>query len=260
MLFFWRLLVGVVVLVAGPLCGGVRAQAQVPTERLLSAYPQQLERIDDNMLVWRDGTRMVISDRKGPKTPSQRLDAPDIADMLAEIYPAGAAPSAPAPDSDPGRARNWAFFTHMYGDCRRGEVARHLEEVVWLAGTSAAQRLRVTRINGVAEKLRQVSAELVGLPARFRPFLAPSAGTYICRAIAGTSRVSPHGLGIAIDIATRYSDYWQWTKADAAGRRPWRNRMPKEIVDVFERHGFIWGGRWSAFDTMHFEYRPELLP
>jgi hypothetical protein len=32
-----------------------------------------------------------------------------------------------------------------------------------------------------------------------------------------------------------------------------------EIVAIFERHGFIWGGRWSHFDTMHFEYRPELL-
>ncbi|MDP3291618.1 MAG: M15 family metallopeptidase, partial [Sulfuricurvum sp.] len=24
-------------------------------------------------------------------------------------------------------------------------------------------------------------------------------------------------------------------------------------------HGFIWGGRWYHYDTMHFEYRPELL-
>lgn len=38
------------------------------------------------------------------------------------------------------------------------------------------------------------------------------------------------------------------------------NRIPPEIVAVFERHGFIWGGRWRHFDTMHFEYRPELLP
>src|SRR5690242_16362928 len=27
----------------------------------------------------------------------------------------------------------------------------------------------------------------------------------------------------------------------------------------FEQHGFIWGGRWAHYDTMHFEYRPELL-
>jgi hypothetical protein len=35
--------------------------------------------------------------------------------------------------------------------------------------------------------------------------------------------------------------------------------MPRQIVDIFERHGFIWGGRWYHYDTMHFEFRPELL-
>ena len=43
------------------------------------------------------------------------------------------------------------------------------------------------------------------------------------------------------------------------GLLAYRNRMPKEIVDIFERHGFIWGGKWYHYDTMHFEYRPELL-
>ena len=31
------------------------------------------------------------------------------------------------------------------------------------------------------------------------------------------------------------------------------------IVKVFEKYGFIWGGRWYHYDTMHFEYRPEFL-
>jgi hypothetical protein len=39
----------------------------------------------------------------------------------------------------------------------------------------------------------------------------------------------------------------------------YRNRMPAEIVAIFEKHGFIWGGKWYHFDTMHFEFRPELL-
>lgn len=29
---------------------------------------------------------------------------------------------------------------------------------------------------------------------------------------------------------------------------------------AFERHGFIWGAKWYHYDSMHFEYRPELLP
>ncbi len=34
--------------------------------------------------------------------------------------------------------------------------------------------------------------------------------------------------------------------------------MPPTVL-VFERQGFVWGGKWFFFDTMHFEYRPELL-
>jgi peptidoglycan LD-endopeptidase CwlK len=32
-----------------------------------------------------------------------------------------------------------------------------------------------------------------------------------------------------------------------------------EIVKIFEKYGFIWGGKWYHYDTMHFEYRPELI-
>lgn len=38
------------------------------------------------------------------------------------------------------------------------------------------------------------------------------------------------------------------------------NTFEMKIVEIFERHGFIWGGRWYHFDTMHFEYRPEMNP
>ena len=39
----------------------------------------------------------------------------------------------------------------------------------------------------------------------------------------------------------------------------YRNRIPWEIVEVFEKHGFVWDGKWYHFDTMHFEYRPEII-
>jgi hypothetical protein len=34
---------------------------------------------------------------------------------------------------------------------------------------------------------------------------------------------------------------------------------PQSVIEAFERHGFVWGGKWSHFDTIHFEYRPEIL-
>jgi hypothetical protein len=89
-------------------------------------------------------------------------------------------------------------------------------------------------------------------------YLVPHTGAYNCRTIAGTSRRSMHAYGAAIDISTKYADYWLWTKP-SGDPIPYRNRIPFAIVEAFERHGFIWGGKWYHYDTMHFEYRPELL-
>ena len=137
-------------------------------------------------------------------------------------------------------------------------AARNLTEVVWLP-KKWGKRLMVTRINGVAAQLTAVSKALDELPAKFDIFLVPSAGTYNCRPIAGTDRASAHGHGIAIDLSTRKTDYWRWTKGNSGGVIPYRNSIPQEIVAIFEKHGFIWGGKWYHYDTMHFEYRPELL-
>ncbi|WP_338134481.1 MULTISPECIES: M15 family metallopeptidase [Bradyrhizobium] len=51
-----------------------------------------------------------------------------------------------------------------------------------------------------------------------------------------------HGHAAAIDLNLRVSDHWLW--AGKGKTIPWKNRMPREIVDILERHGFIWGGKW----------------
>jgi hypothetical protein len=221
-------------------------------------YPQQLEKIDGNDLVWRDGTRMPLDDGKGEKPFEQWLAAPDIADMFALAYPAGAEPSPPPANFDPGRARNTAFFDKVYGDCRKGEVEKSLVMVDWVP-KHGRQRLPFNRTNGAAEALAAVSRDLDALPSSFDVFLVPSAGTYNCRVIAGTDRVSAHGYAIAIDIALKRSDYWRNAEGSVGGAIRFKNEIPMEIVRIFEKHGFIWGGRWHHYDTMHFEYRPELL-
>jgi len=244
------ILAGLLAVPAAGLAGG-----QDAAERLIRAYPDALAGRDGDSIVWRDGTRMPVDDGRGAKSLEERLRDPDLEDMLAVPYPRGALAGAPDPEGDPGRARNSDFFIRMYGDCRKGEVAKRLVEIVWLP-RKAGQRLKVTSVNGVAERLSAVSRELDLLPSAFDAFLVPSAGAYMCRTIDGTDRLSPHGYGIAIDIATRHADYWRWPKRGASG---YRNAVPEEIVRVFEKHGFIWGGKWHHFDTMHFEYRPELL-
>jgi D-alanyl-D-alanine carboxypeptidase len=242
---------------AGGHAQSVQPELTTKLQHLVSVYPDFLDRIDGNALVWKDGTRMSVDDGRGPKPFAQLLDEPDIKDMLAAPYPRGPA-KPPGFEIDPGRVRYEPLFDKMYGDCRSGEVAGRLTDVVWLP-KKWGKPLKMHTANGVAERLAAVSRELDQLPPKFDTFLFPAAGTYNCRPIAGTKRQSVHGHGIAIDIALKQAHYWQWTKPGKDGRYAFVNKIPMEIVEVFEKHGFIWGGRWYHYDTMHFEYRPELL-
>ena len=225
---------------------------------LLGAYPDTLAGAQGNEIHFKDGTRLPFDDGKGRKEFLDLLVGPDIEDMFATPYPVGRPVMKPPLNSDPGRIRNAAFFQAMYGDCTKGEVARNLVDVAWLPKRSGA-KIRMTRVNGVADRLAAVSRELDALPGAYAKYLLPVAGTYNCRPVAGTERASAHGYGIAIDIAIAHAHYWRWSKPSAGGRYTYRNAIPYEIVAIFEKHGFIWGGRWYHFDTMHFEYRPELL-
>jgi hypothetical protein len=225
---------------------------------LVAAYPEFLASHDGNELVWKDGTRMAFDDGKTDKPFAVLLDNPSIKDMFYAPYPLGKAGVPPDTDIDPGRVRHEPFFTKMYGDCRKGDTAKTLADVVWLP-KKWGKSVRVTHVNGVAEQLKKVSAELDLLPPDFDKYLFPPAGTLNCRVIAGTNRLSAHGTATAIDIATKHTSYWQWSKPAAGGRYLWKNDIPFEIVEIFEKHGFIWGGKWYHYDTMHFEYRPELI-
>lgn len=231
-----------------------RGAERAPLDALVAAYPEALASHDGATLLWRDGTRMAVSDGEPAKDFEALLARPSILDMFALPYRPGRPEAAPGPDEDPGRFRNQAFFLKLYGDCRRGEVARSLRPVHWLKGRGGSI-IQVTGRLGVAESLQRVSDELERLPEAFTRYLTPIAGTYNCRPIAGTDQLSMHAFGAAIDLNTAFGDYWRW----AGPTRRYRNRVPFEIVEVFERHGFIWGGKWSHFDTFHFEYRPELL-
>ena len=131
---------------------------------------------------------------------------------------------------------------------RRQASRANLVDVTWLR-KKWGKPLKVTRVNGVASKLAAVSAELDALPSKFDKFLFPPAGTYLCRPIAGTTRVGAHGHGIAIDIAAKPAHYWLWSAHRTSEPIAYRNPIPYEIVEIFERQGFIWGGTWYHYDT-----------
>ncbi|MCX7878106.1 MAG: M15 family metallopeptidase [Ignavibacteria bacterium] len=231
-----------------------RADYNNKFSNLIKAYPDFLDSVDSEYLYWKDGTVMKLDDGIKDKSHDEKLDNPDIEDMLSQNYPKGREWNPPPPENfEPGRIRYEAFFKKMYGSSSH-EVKKNLVTVHWLPSICNC-KVQFNKINGAAEKLKAVSDEIESkLGKEFHKYLSETAGTFNWRNIAGTTRLSTHAFGTAIDINTKYSNYWKWD-SDLV----WKNQIPMEIVEIFEKHGFIWGGKWYHYDTMHFEYRPELL-
>ena len=227
-------------------------------EQLRLAYPDTVAGTQGNELVLKDGTRLAISDGRTDKSFDELLNAPDVDDMFAFAYPAGAAAAAPPAISIRAASASRRCSGRCTAIAARARLAK-TRKVPWVPKHGGGS-VTFTTAQGADKALEAVSEELDRLPASFTKYLAPSAGTYNCRAIAGTERMSMHAYAAAIDINTKQTTYWQWVKPGADGLYHWSNKIPPEIVAAFEKHGFIWGGRWYHFDTMHFEYRPELLP
>ncbi|MEM9221796.1 MAG: M15 family metallopeptidase [Pseudomonadota bacterium] len=224
---------------------------------LMEAYPGAF-RIEGNSVVFPTGERIVWDDGRR-KSPAELLQSADVEDMFAYPYPlARQGDRRPPRSEDPGRVRNDAFFKALYG-ASSGAVSADVRAVPWVPKLGGGTLNMTTRF-GVDRQLSAASNELERLPQKFHKYLRPSAGAFMWRRIAGTNRMSVHSFGAALDINTHYANYWRWDKQPANQSIAYRNEIPMEIVEIFEKYCFIWGGRWYHYDTMHFEYRPELLP
>jgi hypothetical protein len=89
------------------------------------------------------------------------------------------------------------------------------------------------------------------------------------RNIADVQTRSNHAYGVAVDLLPQpktyrsLETYWLWTSNK---KKDWWNvpysrryHPPEAVISAFESYGFVWGGKWAFYDTMHFEYRPEIL-
>lgn len=218
-------------------------------QRVISSYPDFCIKYKDNKLVFSDGT-IIVCDDKEKKTFTELLDNCDVEDMFSMTY--DTVQLRPIYLNDCGRGRNEKLFKKMYGSSEA--IARkNLVTVDWFG-----QKLPFSKINGAASQLNRVASELAMYP-QYRKYLT-NASTFYWRKVRGANRQSAHSYGIAIDINTTYSNYWLWSNPNSTetDKLKYENRIPMDIVRVFEKYGFIWGGRWYHYDTMHFEYRPEL--
>ena len=201
-----------------PLCRrGVRRSGST---RLSASYPRENRAPRwRTRSMFRDGTRMDAGTSRSAQTRSTLCCAIRRRSWIssASVYPQGAADRAAVDtDFDPGRFRNEAFFDALYGDCRKGDVAKQLVPVVWLPEALGPHRhgdARQWRSRASARGLRRDSTRCRTLIARAA---YPTAGTYDCRPVKDTGRLSMHAYGAAIDLNLKFSNYWLW---EAQGRR-----------------------------------------
>lgn len=78
---------------------------------------------------------------------------------------------------------------------------------------------------------------------------------YNCRTVAGSSKLSQHALGRAVDINPLVNPYVQGGTVDPPEGAPWADRSRNDpgmikagdaVVRAFARQGWGWGGSWSS--------------
>ncbi|HEY8074770.1 MAG TPA: M15 family metallopeptidase, partial [Labilithrix sp.] len=196
-----------------------------------------------------DGTLVPWDDGK-TKTYDEALADPDLQDMLSIPYTTGPIAPDTTLNLDPGRIRNDVLSKATFGGSAADVMAK-LVDVDFVGQTVKFHPRAATALGNVSTKLKALVAATPSLGAYVTGSLG---GTFNWRVIAMTNRMSPHSYAIAIDVVVAKSNYWEWDTP-----MKWTNQIPQAIVDAFESEGFVWGGRWYHYDTMHFEYRPELF-
>lgn len=225
---------------------------------LMLAYPEYAIDVlktdsDKVYLVMKSGRKILYDDGKS-KDFQQKLMNTDLQDMMEQIYPLETSLVLMPENFDPGRFRVYPLLSEVYGHSKQ-ETSHNLKNV-----NIGYTKLQFNGNNNAAASLQSVMSELVPLASgnhNVSAALFPSSGTFNYRVISGTGQLSPHAFGIAIDLSRNSHDYWQWATREQGDQR--LKSYPKEVVSTFEKNNFVWGGKWSHFDTLHFEYRPEII-
>jgi hypothetical protein len=121
-------------------------------------------------------------------------------------------------------------------------VASHIEtRVMPIIGPMTCNRAIFPQLEAA---LREVVAR--GLADELDP--DEYAGCYYPRFIAGTTTLSNHSFGTAMDFNV------------SGNQRGTVGEMDRTVVSIFKKWGFAWGGDWSWTDPMHFEMNAVVSP
>jgi hypothetical protein len=257
-----------------------KIRAELVMKALFTAYPRQIEKVEfrgGDWAVLLRGTWFYYAQSK--MLPEHLLpNAADYSPQPFYNYQKELPPwRAPSPEESE-RYRNMADSRNR-NPLRRSS---HFFDTLWQASnrTEADQRMKSIRFLGkfvtvhysIMEELSLVEYEIL-TTAKTDPQVQSwinslsTVGGWSWRDIANTQSRSFHSYGVAIDILPKSlggrETYWLTASNK---RQDWWNisyneryHPPSSVISAFEKYGFIWGGKWLYFDTMHFEYRPEIL-
>jgi hypothetical protein len=260
---------------------GSEGTGQSELEALAAAYPDRIGAaalLDGDWAIPLDGQWFFWA--HGRILPqAERGDWEGYARYRFYPYPPGDLPPLPDLDAESAARLKKALEESRLRPPRRSEV---FLERLFKAGSRAETRQRIVTVDffgfsvqvhqRVAAALQEVARECEAArrsDPRTAAFLAGLAEIdgFNYRDVAGTLSRSYHGYGLAVDLIPKSyggkAPYWRWVmdRDDRWWATPYEKRwaVPRPVVTAFERHGFVWGGKWLFFDTMHFEYRPEIL-
>ncbi|KOR27050.1 glycoside hydrolase [Clostridium sp. L74] len=221
----------------------------------MMAYGDYIENIkcenDKTYIIMKSGKKILYDDKK-EKSFEEKIYNSDIQDMMEQIYPLETTGELMDKNFDPGRFRAYSLLEDICGNSSN-EIQKNLKTIHTPYGTVQFNN----KAKG-ADSLKAVLYELHGKHNnKINSHVSPLNGTFNYRHIAGTNLLSPHAFGIAIDLVRDNRDYWKWATEKQGAER--LASYPKEIVETFEKNNFVWGGKWNHFDTLHFEYRPEII-
>lgn len=225
---------------------------------LMMAYPENVSGFErgsngEVYVVMKSGRKLLYDDKR-EKSYEQKLADADLQDTLEQLYPLTDLSELMEGNYDPGRIRSYALLKEVYG-ASKAQIEKNLR------GVSINGRIcSFNQSNGASEALDEAVKEIITLSKSVKNIYSnvfPVNGTYNYRVISGTNQLSPHAFGIAIDFKSDKRDYWKWATRELGQKR--MNEYPKEVVKALEDKNFIWGGKWAHFDTLHFEYRPEII-
>lgn len=90
-------------------------------------------------------------------------------------------------------------------------------------------------------QLKAALAEIVTSKLADKIHAGEYAGCYYPRFIAGSTQLSNHSFGLALDLNV------------PGNQRGTVGQMDRVVVAIFKKWGFAWGGDWAYTDPMHFE-------